>query len=60
MPMSKAALISWILTGLFALAAIIAAIAQPTHWKRTVALAVVLAVVAAAVAVTRPRPVTGA
>ena len=58
--MSKAALISWILTGLFTLAAVIAAVAQPTHWKRTLVVAVVLAVVAGAVAVTRPRPVGGA
>ena len=53
--MSKSALVSWILTGVFALAAIVAAVAQPTHWKRTLVLAVVLAVVAAGVAVTRPK-----
>jgi hypothetical protein len=58
--MSRAALVAWILTGLFALAAVIAAVAQPTHWKRTLAVAVVLAVASALFAVTRRRPVTRA
>lgn len=57
--MSKSALVSWILTGVFALAAIVAAVAQPTHWKRTLVVAVVLAVIAAAVAATRPKTVAG-
>lgn len=58
--MSRATLVAWILTGLFALAAVIAAVAQPTHWKRTLAVAVVLAVASALFAATRRRPVTRA
>ena len=58
--MSRAAVISWILTAVFVLAAIVAAVAQPIHWKRTLAVAVVLAVISAGVAVTRPRAVSGA
>ena len=58
--MSRATLVAWALTAAFVLAAIIAAVAQPIHWKRTVAVAVVLAVISAGVAVTRPRAVTGA
>jgi len=58
--MSRAALVSRVLTAVFVLAAAVAAVAQPIHWKRTVAVAVVLAVISAGVAATRPRTVSGA
>lgn len=45
----------WILTAAFVVAALVAAIAQPTHWKRTLVVAVVLAVVSAAFAATRRK-----
>jgi hypothetical protein len=53
--MSRPALIAWLLTAVFVVAAIVAAATQVTHWKRTVAVAVVLAVISAGYAVTRPR-----
>ncbi len=51
--MNRAALIGWILTAAFVVAALVAAIAQPTHWKRTLLVAVVLAVISAVYAATR-------
>lgn len=58
--MNRAALIGWILTAVFTIAALVAVIAQPTHWKRTLAVAVVLAVASAAYAATRRTRVTSA
>lgn len=51
--MNRATLIAWILAAAFAVAAVVAAVAQPTHWKRTLIVAVVLAVLSVAYAVTR-------
>jgi cytochrome bd-type quinol oxidase subunit 1 len=53
--MKRDVLIAWVLTAVFVIAAIVALAAKPTHWKRTIAVAVVLAVIAAAVAVVRGR-----
>jgi hypothetical protein len=53
--MDRPTLISWILAAVFAVAALVAVVAQPTHWKRTLVVAVVLAMASAAYALTRGR-----
>jgi hypothetical protein len=53
--MSKIVLTAWIVVGVCVVAALVAAVAQPLHWERTVAAAVVLGVIAAAFAVVRSR-----
>jgi len=58
--MDRATLISWILAAAFAVAALVALVVQPTHWKRTLAVAVVLAVASAGYALTRSRRVPSA
>jgi len=46
--MNRVALLSFVLAGLLVIGTIIDLAAQPTHYKRTAAVLVVLAVVAAA------------
>lgn len=53
--MSRAALVAWIITAVFVVVALVAAATQVTHWKRTLAVAVVLALISAGYALTRPR-----
>jgi hypothetical protein len=52
---SKFVLGAWIVVAVCVVAAVVAAVAQPMHWERTVAAAAVLGVIAAAVAVIRSR-----
>lgn len=53
--MSKIVLAAWICVALCVVAAVVALVAQPLHWERTLAAAVVLGVIAAVVAVVRSR-----
>ncbi len=53
--MRKLVLVAWIVVAVCVVAAIIAAVAQPLHWERTVGAAVVVGVIAAALAVYRSR-----
>jgi hypothetical protein len=53
--MSRIVLAAWIVVAVCVVAAVVAGVAQPLHWERTVAAAVVLAVIAAAFAVVRSR-----
>lgn len=53
--MNKVVLIAWIVVAVCVVAGLVAAVAQPLHWKRTVAAAVVLGIIAVVVAVTRSR-----
>ncbi len=48
-------LAAWIVVAVCVVAAVVAGVAQPLHWERTVAAAVVLAVIAAAFAAVRSR-----
>jgi uncharacterized protein YhhL (DUF1145 family) len=49
--MGRLVLVAWVVV----LACVVAALAQPLHWERTVGAAVVLGVIAASVAVYRSR-----
>lgn len=53
--MTKIVVSAWIVVAVCAIAALVAAIAQPVHWERTVAAAVVIGVIAAVVATVRSR-----
>ncbi|MBJ7609165.1 MAG: hypothetical protein JF887_07000 [Candidatus Dormibacteraeota bacterium] len=53
--MNKVVLTAWVVVAVCVVAAVVAAVAQPLHWERTVGAAVVLGVIAAAVAVVRSR-----
>jgi hypothetical protein len=46
---------AWILAVASVIAGVVAAIVRPLHWERTVAAAVVIGVIAAAIAVVRSR-----
>jgi hypothetical protein len=54
--MNRVVLAAWIVVVVCVLAALVAAVAQPLHWERTVAAAAVLGMIAAAVAMYRSRP----
>ncbi len=54
-PVSKLVIGLWVVVAACVVAALVAAIAQPMHWERTVGAAVVIGVAAAAVAVYRSR-----
>lgn len=53
--MSKLVLTAWIVVAVCVVATVVAAVARPLHWERTVAAVVVLGVIAAVVAVVRSR-----
>jgi hypothetical protein len=56
--MSKLVLAAWLVVAACVIAIVVSAVARPIHWERTVAAAVVLGVIAAAVAVYRSRQPT--
>jgi hypothetical protein len=53
--MNKMVVTAWIIAVASVIAAVVAAIVRPLHWERTVAAAVVIGVLAAAIAVVRSR-----
>jgi hypothetical protein len=53
--MGRLVLVAWVVVLACVVAAVVAALAQPLHWERTVGAAVVLGVIAASVAVYRSR-----
>jgi len=53
--MSKLGVSAWILTAVCLLAAVVAVVGHPLHWKRTVAAALVVGVIATVVAVLQSR-----
>lgn len=53
--MSKLVVAAWIVVAVCVVAAVVAAVAQPLHWERTVGAAVVLGAIATAVAIFRAR-----
>jgi hypothetical protein len=53
--MNRTVLIAWIVAVVAVVAALVDLIVKPMHWERTLALAVVIAVVAAGVAVLQSR-----
>ncbi len=54
--MNKLVLTAWIVVAVCVVAALVAVVAKPTHWERTLGAAVVIGVIAAVVAVYRSRP----
>jgi hypothetical protein len=56
--MTRTVLIAWIVAAVAVVAAVVDVLVQPTHWERTLAVAVVIAVVAAAIALVQSRRVT--
>ena len=56
--MNRTVLIAWIAAAVAAVAAIIDIIVKPVHWERSLALAVLVAVVAAGIALVQTRRVT--
>ncbi len=55
--MSRPVLVAWIVAAVAAVAAIVDIVVRPMHWERTLAAALVIALVAAAVAVAQSRRV---
>ncbi len=53
--MNRIVLTAWIVVAVCVVAAIVAAVAQPLHWERTVGAAAVLGVIAAVLAVVQAR-----
>lgn len=56
--MSKLVLAAWVVVAACVVAAVVAVVAHPIHWERTLAVAVVLGVIAAALAVYGSRQPT--
>lgn len=53
--MSRAVLIAWVVAAIAAVAAIVDIVVKPLHWERTLAVAVVVLVVAACYALMQGR-----
>lgn len=53
--MSKLVVSAWIVAAICAVAAVVDLAVRPMHWERTIAVAVVVGVIAAVVAVVRSR-----
>jgi len=53
--MRRSVLIAYLLAAIFALAAVVALVARPIHFERTLALGLVLAIAAALFGYTRSR-----
>ena len=53
--MSRTVLVAYVVVAVCVVAALVAVIAKPTHWERTVGAAVVVGAIAAAVALYRSR-----
>ncbi len=56
--MNRTVLIAWIVAAIAAVAAIVDVVVRPTHWERSLALALVIAVLAAAIALRQSRRLT--
>ena len=54
-PMSKLVLSAWVVVAVCVVAAVVALIAKPQHWERTVGAAVVIGVIAAILALYQSR-----
>jgi hypothetical protein len=52
---SRAVLVAWIVVAVCVVAALVALIARPQHWERTVGAAVVVGIIAAGLGVYRSR-----
>jgi multisubunit Na+/H+ antiporter MnhF subunit len=53
--MSRTAIVAWVVIAVCIVAALVAVVARPTHWERTVGAAAVIGVIAAAIALYRSR-----